>query len=72
MLSWNSPSPDKRDHNWKIPASNGPIWRGHVNEMGDVLVTLDLLADELGIDLSSAVADKFNKTSIKNGLQTRL
>lgn len=42
------------------------------DEMGDALVSLDLLADELGIDLGVAVARKFNKTSNKYGLSTKL
>ena len=42
------------------------------DEMGDVLVALDLLANMLGIDLGNAVRHKFNKTSKKYGLETRL
>lgn len=38
------------------------------DEIGDVLVSLDLLAQEYDIDLSSAWQTKFNKTSIKYGL----
>ena len=41
-------------------------------EIGDVLVALDLLANKLGISLALAVRDKFNKTSEKYGLETRL
>ena len=41
-------------------------------EMGDIVICLDLLADELGIDLGQAVIDKFNKTSAMNGLTTGL
>lgn len=41
------------------------------DEMGDVLITLDLLADMLGIDLAEAAAGKFDKTSVKYGLKTR-
>jgi NTP pyrophosphatase (non-canonical NTP hydrolase) len=41
-------------------------------EMGDVLVSLDLLANMLGIDLGNAVRHKFNKTSEKYDLSTRL
>jgi hypothetical protein len=40
------------------------------NEMGDVLVALDLLAREMGINLGDAVRDKFNATSEKYGLRT--
>lgn len=41
-------------------------------EMGDLLVSLDLLADALGIDLGSAVRRKFNATSEKYGMRTYL
>lgn len=41
-------------------------------EMGDLLVSLDLLADSLGIDLGSAVREKFNATSEKYGIRTYL
>jgi NTP pyrophosphatase (non-canonical NTP hydrolase) len=36
-----------------------------VEEIGDVLITIDLLANEYGIDLEHAVKTKFNKTSNK-------
>lgn len=39
-------------------------------EMGDLLVSLDLLANEMGIDLGKAVQAKFNATSIKYGMRT--
>jgi NTP pyrophosphatase (non-canonical NTP hydrolase) len=39
-------------------------------EMGDLLVSLDLLADSLGIDLGDAVRRKFNATSEKYGMRT--
>lgn len=42
------------------------------DEMADCIIALDLLADAMGIDLSNAVARKFNLTSVKYGLQTRL
>ena len=42
------------------------------SEMGDMLVSLDLLADELGIDLGDAVRSKFNQTSEKYGMRTYL
>lgn len=35
------------------------------DEMGDVLISLDLLAAAMGIDLSEAVRSKFNATSEK-------
>lgn len=41
-------------------------------EMADSIIALDLLADLMGIDLGKAVAEKFNKTSEKYGLATRL
>ncbi|WNL50680.1 nucleotide pyrophosphohydrolase [Ruegeria phage RpAliso] len=37
-------------------------------EMGDVLICLDLLADAFDINLLDCVTDKFNKTSTKNGI----
>lgn len=42
------------------------------DEIGDVLISLDLIAMELGIDLSLATRSKFNQTSEKHGLSTRL
>lgn len=42
------------------------------DEAGDVVIALDLLCISLGIDLGLAVAEKFNKTSGKYGLETRL
>ena len=42
------------------------------DEMGDVLISLDLIAMELGIDLAEATAAKFNATSAKHDLTTRL
>jgi NTP pyrophosphatase (non-canonical NTP hydrolase) len=42
------------------------------DEMGDVLVCLDLIAEDLGIDLGLATRIKFNKTSAKQGLNTRM
>ncbi|NIC05217.1 nucleotide pyrophosphohydrolase [Halomonas sp. DX6] len=42
------------------------------DELGDVIISADLLAAHLGIDLASAVAKKFDKTSVKYGLETRL
>lgn len=40
------------------------------SEMGDVLVSLDLLAREMGINLGDAVRSKFNATSEKYGMRT--
>lgn len=42
------------------------------DELADVIICADLIAMELGIDLGFAVARKFNATSEKVGLQTRL
>lgn len=41
-------------------------------ELADVVICTDLIAMDAGIDLQSAVADKFNLTSEKVGLATRL
>lgn len=45
--------------------------RDLANEMADVLICLDLLAADLGIDLEDAVSVKFDLTSIKNHLRAR-
>ena len=42
------------------------------DEMADAIISLDLLASDLGVDLGAAVARKFNKTSVKYQLNTRL
>ncbi|MFD1693905.1 MazG-like family protein [Roseibium aestuarii] len=42
------------------------------DEMADVIIALDLLAGHLGVDLGAAVRAKFDKTSAKYGLETRL
>jgi NTP pyrophosphatase (non-canonical NTP hydrolase) len=42
------------------------------DELADVITYADLLADKLGIDLAEAVADKFNRVSIKHGFPERL
>lgn len=39
-------------------------------ELGDVIVCVDNIAAHYGIDLWPAVKHKFNKTSIKYGLET--
>lgn len=41
-------------------------------ELADVIICADRVAATLGIDLGQAVIDKFNKTTVKNGLQTRI
>ena len=42
------------------------------DEMGDLVVSLDLLAAEMGINLGDAVMNKFNRTSRKYEMNTRL
>lgn len=46
--------------------------RDVADEMADALIALDLLASAMGIDLGEAVRAKFNFTSDKYGMQTRL
>lgn len=41
-------------------------------ELADVIVCVDLIAMDLGIDLGDALREKFNKTSEKYGLVTML
>ena len=41
-------------------------------EIADVVISLDLLADALGIDMANAVRRKFNATSAKYGLLTTI
>ena len=41
-------------------------------ELADVIVCVDLIAMDLGIDLGAVLRAKFNKTSEKYGLVTRL
>lgn len=41
-------------------------------ELADVIICCDLIAMATGIDLTGAVEKKFNKTSEKVGLETRL
>lgn len=41
-------------------------------ELADAVICLDLIAMQAGIDLNKAVETKFNATSEKYGLQTRL
>lgn len=42
------------------------------DEMADAIISLDLLAGELNVNLGEAVSRKFDKTSEKYGLTTRL
>lgn len=41
-------------------------------ELADVIICVDLIAGHLAIDLERAVVNKFNKTSEKVGLETKL
>lgn len=41
-------------------------------ELADVIICADLIASAAGIDLDQAVRDKFNATSEKVGLKTRM
>lgn len=41
-------------------------------ELADIIICCELLADQEGIDLGPAVISKFNKTSEKVGLAARL
>jgi len=42
------------------------------DELADVLIYLDLLAEVLGVDLGEAVVKKFNEVSIRVGFPERL
>lgn len=48
------------------------LYSGLADELADIIVTADLLAEWYGIDLSRAVADKFNKTSAKNDISVSM
>lgn len=41
-------------------------------ELGDVVICCFILANKLGLNLGRVTADKFNKTSIKNGFPHRI
>lgn len=41
-------------------------------ELADIVMCVDLIAMQMSIDLRSAIAAKFNKTSDERGLPTRL
>jgi len=43
-----------------------------MDEMADVIICVDLIGMELGIDLDAAVCGKFDATSEKHGLTTKL
>lgn len=42
------------------------------DELADIIICTDLVASDYGIDLADAVRTKFNKTSEKVGLDTRM
>lgn len=41
-------------------------------ELGDVVICVDLIASRYGIDLWEAIREKFNKTSDKHGFPVKL
>lgn len=41
-------------------------------ELADAIICVDLIAMEFDLDLATAVKNKFNKTSIKYGLKTKI
>lgn len=43
-----------------------------MEELADVVICVDLIAMQLDLDLSQAIRGKFNTTSHKHGLKTRL
>jgi NTP pyrophosphatase (non-canonical NTP hydrolase) len=54
-----------------LPGSRDTV--GHAaEELADIVICCDLIAIELGIDLTAAVRRKFNATSEKIGLEVRL
>jgi NTP pyrophosphatase (non-canonical NTP hydrolase) len=42
------------------------------DELADIVICADLIAMQAGIDLETAVSEKFNATSAKVGLKTRM
>ena len=42
------------------------------NELADVIIAVDQLAMALNIDIAAAISKKFNATSVRYGLSTRL
>lgn len=45
---------------------------GLKEELGDVIICVELIAQHYGIDLEEAIREKFNKTSKKYGLKTMM
>lgn len=54
-----------------LPGSRTTV-KDLADELGDLIVCADLLADEYGIDLKEAYTRKFNATSEKMGFPVRL
>jgi NTP pyrophosphatase (non-canonical NTP hydrolase) len=54
-----------------IPGANATLAQ-LADELADVVIAADLLAMAAGIDLESAVRDKFNRDTDKLGLQTKV
>ncbi|QGH74853.1 hypothetical protein MAL1_00107 [Bacteriophage DSS3_MAL1] len=50
----------------------GDLRQAVMEEMGDVLISLDMLATDLGIPLEDCVPMKFNKTSRKVGIPVEM
>jgi NTP pyrophosphatase (non-canonical NTP hydrolase) len=50
----------------------GQLRQELADELADVQISLDLLAMKAGIDLAGSTVSKFNRTSEKHGLATRL
>jgi NTP pyrophosphatase (non-canonical NTP hydrolase) len=46
--------------------------RALAKELADIIICVDLISSNEGINLAEAVRDKFNETSEKYGLETRL
>ncbi len=42
------------------------------DEAGDVIICVDRVLSLLGLDIETVTRDKFNKTSLKHGFQTKL
>ena len=60
---------ERERHGW--PGSRASV-EALADELADVWISADLVALKYGIDMNEAVARKFNKTSEKVGLNTRL
>lgn len=55
-----------------LPSEEFALTRALAEEIADIVIYADLLAQRAGIDLGEAVTKKFNKTSAKVGCQTVL